>query len=173
RLGAASTLEIGARTLNTGVDWTPHGGSRGGEVRGPVTFVDETWSGDLRDTLVVGPPHGSRLQSLILARQRGAAAVLLIAAALPLAQTVAMLNFDMVGRMRGGTLTIGGVDSADRLRAATADAARRVGVNVDLRGSPFSPSDHTRFYAAGTPVLFFHTGGHDDYHRPGDTPDRL
>src|SRR5947209_1643361 len=45
-------------------------------------------------------------------------------AALPLGQTAAMLNFDMVGRMRDGTLTIGGVDSGDRLRAATADAAR-------------------------------------------------
>src|SRR5437867_6991432 len=94
-------------------------------------------------------------------------------AALPLGQTAAMLNFDMVGRMRDGTLTIGGVDSGDRLRAATADAARAAGVNADLRGTPFSPSDHTRFYAAGTPVLFLHTGGHDDYHRPGDTADKL
>src|SRR3989442_1738525 len=94
-------------------------------------------------------------------------------AARPLAQTVAMLNFDMVGRMRDDTLTIGGVDSGDRLRAATADAARAAGVNADLRGTPFSPSDHTRFYAAGTPVPSLHTGGHDDYHRPGDTADKL
>ena len=52
-------------------------------------------------------------------------------------------------------------------------AARTAGVQVDLRGTPFSPSDHTRFYSAGTPVLFFHTGGHEDYHRPSDTADRL
>src|SRR5439155_1715803 len=79
-------------------------------------------------------------------------------AALPLGQTAAMLNFDMVGRMRDGTLTIGGVDSGDRLRAATADAARAAGVNGDLRGTPFSPSDHTRSYPASTPDLFLPTG---------------
>jgi hypothetical protein len=91
----------------------------------------------------------------------------------PLAQTVAMVNFDMVGRMRDTKLTIGGVDSGDRLRVAATDAARAAGVVADLRGNPFSPSDHTAFYAAGTPVLFLHTGGHEDYHRPTDTPDRL
>src|SRR2546430_16223783 len=84
-----------------------------------------------------------------------------------------MLNLEMVGGRGGGKLTIGGVASGDRLRAATADAARAAGVTADLSGTPFSPSDHTRFYAAGTPVLFLHTGGHDDYHRPGDTADKL
>src|SRR5438093_174358 len=34
--------------------------------------------------------------------------------AVPLSQTVAMLNFDMVGRMRDGKVIIGGVDSGDR-----------------------------------------------------------
>jgi membrane-associated protease RseP (regulator of RpoE activity) len=75
--------------------------------------------------------------------------------------------------MRDDRLTVGGVDSGGGLRAATAEAARAAGVTADLRATPYAPSDHTRFYAAGTPVLFFHTGGHEDYHRPGDTPDRL
>ncbi len=94
-------------------------------------------------------------------------------ARLPVAQTMVMLNFDMVGRMRGETLLIGGVDSGDRLRAVTAEAARAAGVTADLRGTPHAPSDHTRFYAAGVPVLFFYTGGHEDYHRPSDTADKL
>src|SRR5204863_321945 len=34
----------------------------------------------------------------------------------PLARTVAMLNFDMVGRMQDGKLSIGGADTGDRLR---------------------------------------------------------
>src|SRR5437764_8205642 len=78
RLGPASTLEIGGRALKAGVDWTPHGGSRPGEVSGVLTFVDDSWNGDLHDKIVVAPPRGSRLESLILARQRGAAALLLI-----------------------------------------------------------------------------------------------
>ncbi|MBI3636287.1 MAG: M20/M25/M40 family metallo-hydrolase [Candidatus Rokubacteria bacterium] len=96
----------------------------------------------------------------------------------PLEQTIAMLNFamlnfDMVGRLREGRLTVGGVDSGGGLREAVEEAARAAGATLTPRGSPFSPSDHTRFYTAGAPVLFFHTGGHRDYHRPGDTADKL
>jgi hypothetical protein len=92
----------------------------------------------------------------------------------PLHRTAAMLNFDMVGRMRDGKLSIGGADTGDRLRRVLADAVARVpGVVADIRGTPHSPSDHVRFYAVGTPVLFFHTGVHADYHRPSDTADKL
>ncbi|HEX3176323.1 MAG TPA: M28 family peptidase [Methylomirabilota bacterium] len=92
----------------------------------------------------------------------------------PLERTAAMLNFDMVGRMHDGKLTIGGADSGDRLRRVVTDALAQVpGVTGDVRGAPFAPSDHARFYSAGLPVLFFHTGTHADYHRPSDTPDKL
>ena len=92
----------------------------------------------------------------------------------PLARTAAMLNFDMVGRMQDGKLTIGGADTGDRLRRILTDAAAGVpGVTLDVRGTPHSASDHSRFYSAGTPVLFFHTGVHPDYHRPTDTADKI
>src|SRR5688572_11977410 len=92
----------------------------------------------------------------------------------PLERTVAMLNFDMVGRMRDGKLTIGGADTGDRLRRVLSDALARVpGVTADVRGTPHSASDHSRFYSAGMPVLFFHTGVHGDYHRPTDTAEKL
>src|SRR5437870_2139041 len=217
RLGAGSALEVGGRTVKAGVDWTPHGGSRRGEVTGALAFADDDWSGDLRDKVVVATARGSRLETLILARQRGAAALLLVADPLPTLDataapvdiasgaltraaaealraaptgTTARLAVDLAPAdlraanvigvlpgadpvLAGETIVLGAVDSGARLRAATADAARAAGVNADLRGTPFSPSDHTRFYAAGTPVLFLHTGGHDDYHRPGDTADKL
>jgi hypothetical protein len=92
----------------------------------------------------------------------------------PLAQTALMMNFDMVGRMRDGKLTVGGVDTGDRLRRIVAEALAGVpGVVGQLRGTPYSPSDHSRFYSAGTPVLFLHTGTHSDYHRPSDSADKL
>jgi membrane-associated protease RseP (regulator of RpoE activity) len=90
-----------------------------------------------------------------------------------MARTVAMLNFDMVGRLRDGRLTVGGIDSGQGLRDVVTDAAREVGASPTLAGSPFGPSDHSRFYGGGVPVLFFHTGTHADYHRPGDTADKL
>jgi len=93
--------------------------------------------------------------------------------AVPLDRTVGMVNFDMVGRLQGRPLQVGGGDSGSRLRALVSDAAQADGVALDVSGSPYGPSDHSRFYAAGVPVLFFFTGGHADYHRPGDTADKI
>jgi len=53
------------------------------------------------------------------------------------------------------------------------DAAKEAAVNAELRGDPFAPSDHTSFYTAGRPVLFFFTGAHPEYHRPSDTWDKI
>ncbi len=94
-------------------------------------------------------------------------------AATPIERTAAMLNFDMVGRLRDGRLTIGGVDSGHGLRAAVEGATRAAALPATLRGLPWGPSDHSRFYSAGAPVLFFHTGIHPDYHRPTDTAGRI
>jgi hypothetical protein len=93
--------------------------------------------------------------------------------ALPLERTVVMLNFDMVGRMRESRLTVSGVESGGGLRAAVSEAARDSGLDLVLRDGPDAPSDHTRFYSAGVPVLFFHTGSHSDYHEPSDTADKI
>jgi hypothetical protein len=34
-------------------------------------------------------------------------------------------------------------------------------------------SDHGSFYAKNIPVIYFHTGGHDDYHKSTDDPDKI
>ena len=93
--------------------------------------------------------------------------------AFPLGRTVLMLNLDMVGRLRDGTLYVNGVDGGTGLRALVTDAARGLGLTLELRGDPYAGSDHTSFYAAGRPVLFLFTGAHGDYHRPTDTWDKL
>jgi peptidase M28-like protein/PDZ domain-containing protein/PA domain-containing protein len=93
--------------------------------------------------------------------------------AVPLDRTVAMVNFDMVGRLSGRTLSVGGGDSGNRLRTLVTAAAQLEGLAPDVHGSPYGPSDHARFYAAGVPVLFFYTGAHSDYHRPSDTADKI
>ena len=92
---------------------------------------------------------------------------------IPLARTVGMVNFDMVGRLQGRPLSIGGGDSGSRLRAVVSDAAQAEGLALDINGSPYGPSDHSSFYGAGVPVLFFYTGSHSDYHRPTDTADKI
>jgi Tol biopolymer transport system component len=80
----------------------------------------------------------------------------------------AMINLDMVGRLRGETLTVGGVDTAEEWATdlETACRARK----LDCKASPNSngPSDHTSFAVVGVPVLFLFTGNHDQYHKPSD-----
>jgi hypothetical protein len=93
--------------------------------------------------------------------------------AVPIDRTVLMLNLDMVGRLRNGRLYIGGIDSGTGLRTVVADVTRGLSLTLELPSSPFGPSDHTSFYVAGCPVLFFFTGAHADYHRPSDTWDRI
>jgi hypothetical protein len=92
-------------------------------------------------------------------------------AAHPVERTILMVNLDMVGRLRDGRLYVAGVDSGSGLRALV--TAQAGGLDLKLRGDPYAPSDHTAFYQAGRPVLFFFTGAHADYHRPSDTWDRI
>jgi membrane-associated protease RseP (regulator of RpoE activity) len=92
---------------------------------------------------------------------------------LPLDRTVLMVNADMVGHLREQRLYVSGVDSGTGLRTVVNDAAQGLGLSLELRPSPFGPSDHTSFYTAGRPVLFLFTGPHDDYHRPSDTWDKI
>ena len=92
--------------------------------------------------------------------------------AVPLERTVAMVNLDMVGRLRG-SVTVGGVDTGSGMRAIVNDASIATGVPVTMRGESQPASDHSSFYHAGKPVVFFHTQGHDDYHKPTDTADKI
>ena len=92
-----------------------------------------------------------------------------------LTNTVAMINMDMIGRMKDRKLVIGGVGSAkewrDIINKGTADANRSFSLTLNEDG--FGPSDHSSFYGKQVPVLFFWTGTHVDYHKPSDTFDKI
>ena len=95
--------------------------------------------------------------------------------ATPLAKTVAMLNMDMIGRMKDRKLVIGGVGTAkewrDIIAQGTADSSRSFDLTLNEDG--FGPSDHSSFYGKQIPVLFFWTGTHNDYHKPSDTFEKI
>ncbi|HUP20959.1 MAG TPA: M20/M25/M40 family metallo-hydrolase [Gemmatimonadota bacterium] len=85
----------------------------------------------------------------------------------PLDRTVAMVNLDMIGRMRE-RLTVYGTGTSeiwpallDSLEAAGAPPIQRVPDGI-------GPSDHAAFYPEGVPVIALFTGTHEDYHRPTD-----
>ncbi len=117
----------------------------------------------------------------------------------PLESIDAMINMDMVGRLRNNQLQVMGTGTAvefDTL-VTMANAARPLGFGgVDENGwsrpriagaqpvaaahfklsrsaDGYGPSDHSSFYKKGIPVLFLFTGSHMDYHRPSDTWDKI
>ncbi|SEM13556.1 WD40-like Beta Propeller Repeat [Stigmatella aurantiaca] len=85
----------------------------------------------------------------------------------------AMLNLDMVGRLRGNTLSVLGAESAEEWKPLVAAACEQARVQCTTGGDGYGPSDHSPFYAAGVPVLHFFTGTHSDYHKPSDTVQAL
>jgi len=106
----------------------------------------------------------------------------------PLASTVAMINMDMIGRMKARKLIIGGVGTAKEWRdligsgnitqavkiTSTSDTAAPGGTfDLTLQEDGYGPSDHSSFYSKQIPVLFFWTGTHNDYHKPSDTFDKI
>lgn len=86
-----------------------------------------------------------------------------------LTKVVAMINFDMIGRLKdNNSVTIGGTGTA----AESEEILNRLksGSGLDLRYSPegYGPSDHAAFYTENIPVFFVSTGAHEDYHTPMD-----
>ena len=88
--------------------------------------------------------------------------------------TVAMVNLDMVGRMKDKSrLSLIGVKTSPGWESVVSPLVKRSGLNVVLEDSTSGGSDHQPFQAAKVPVTFFFTGLHADYHRPSDTVDKL
>ena len=94
-------------------------------------------------------------------------------AGLAMKDVTAMLNLDMVGRLRGNQLAVLGVESGEGWREVLTPACDLARVRCEGSGDGYGPSDHTPFYAAGVPVLHFFTGAHSDYHKPSDSASRI
>ena len=93
---------------------------------------------------------------------------------LPLAKAVAMLNMDMIGRIRDGKVYIGGAATGSNLRPMLEEIVAKSAIKVDFSGGPESGgSDHMSFATGQVPALFFFSGLHSDYHKPSDTWDKI
>ena len=86
---------------------------------------------------------------------------------------VAMLNMDMVGRLRNNQVAILGSDSAEEWNRLIEPRCDALQIGCQLGGDGYGPSDQMPFYAAGVPVLHFFTGAHEDYHKPSDDTARI
>jgi Peptidase family M28/PDZ domain/WD40-like Beta Propeller Repeat/PA domain len=86
---------------------------------------------------------------------------------IPLTNIVAMLNMDMIGRLRNETLVVGGTGTSPEWKQIL-DDSNQYGLKITKNEDGYGPSDHSMFYSKDIPVLFFFTGAHAEYHKPED-----
>ncbi len=106
----------------------------------------------------------------------------------PLANTVANLNIDMIGRIdpkREGSREYIYLIGSDKLSTELHELSEEVnskytGMELDYtyndENDPnrfYYRSDHYNFAKNNIPIIFYFNGTHVDYHRPGDTPDKI
>lgn len=97
----------------------------------------------------------------------------------PLDSIVGLVNLDMISRNRPDSVYLNGwgkstvSDLVRRLARERADLGLSVGPDIEDRPVTPADSDHYPFQRRGIPYIFFYTGGHPDYHRVGDHPDRV
>lgn len=88
---------------------------------------------------------------------------------LPLKQTKAMINLDMVGRLNANRyLSIGGTGTASQMDSLVTALTQPFQFDLRKTTEGTGPSDHSSFYVEGIPVLFVTTGVHEQYHTPED-----
>jgi hypothetical protein len=91
----------------------------------------------------------------------------------PLAKAVAMINMDMIGRIKDDKVYIGGVGTGSSFKAVLEQAQKDEPFKIEYSAGGYASSDHTSFVTKKIPVLFFFSGLHSDYHKPSDTADKI
>ena len=108
----------------------------------------------------------------------------------PMSKTTANLNIDMIGRIdpsrkHGDSTNYVYVVGDDKLSSDLRPISETVNkkyakMELDYKfNDPKDPmriyyrSDHYNFAKHGVPIIFYFNGTHADYHRPGDTPDKI
>lgn len=106
----------------------------------------------------------------------------------PLDQTVVDLNIDMIGRIdpnykgaRNYLYLIGSDKLSTELHNLSEEVNKKY-TNIEFdytyndENDPnrfYYRSDHYNFAKNNIPIIFYFNGTHADYHRPGDTPDKI
>jgi Zn-dependent M28 family amino/carboxypeptidase len=148
--------------------------------RGPLyPGADDNASGtaavlEVAEALVAERPRPKR--SIIFAaftgEERGLLGSAVLAGRAGGKRVVAMINLDMVGRMKDNTVEIGGSTTAADLEAVVT-RANQEHLKLTFPKLVVPNSDHASFLNQQIPALFLFTGLHPDYHRTSDTWDKI
>lgn len=85
----------------------------------------------------------------------------------------AMINMDMIGRLKDNKLIINGTGTSSYWTKQLDELNAKYNFTASYKPDGFGPSDHSSFYSQGIPVLMFFTDLHSDYHTPEDTYDKI
>lgn len=92
---------------------------------------------------------------------------------IPMDSVVAMINIDMIGRMKENQLNVYGTktstESETILKGLDADSS----IKLTFYPEGYGPSDYSSFYNKNIPVFGFMTELHLDYHTPFDDVDKI
>jgi Peptidase family M28/PDZ domain/PA domain len=91
----------------------------------------------------------------------------------PLGKAVAMLNMDMIGRIKNDKVYVGGVGTGSTFPKVLEQAKDDSHLKFEFSQTGYAASDHTSFVSKKIPVLFFFSGLHGDYHKPSDTWEKI
>jgi Peptidase family M28/PDZ domain/PA domain len=92
---------------------------------------------------------------------------------LPPEKAVAMLNMDMIGRIKDEKVYVGGVGTGSTFKGLLEQEQAKSNLKLEYSAGGYAASDHTSFVGKKIPVLFFFSGLHSDYHKPSDTWDKI
>jgi len=162
--GGASSLAPGSTEIHNGADDNASGTAAVLEVARRLAARRGTLRRDVWLVAFSGEEEGDLGSTAFTRRPPGG---------LALTDLVAMLNMDMVGRLRGNALSVLGSETAPEWNALVPPLCQHYELACSLGGDGFGASDQTPFYAAGVPVLHFFTGVHEDYHKPSDDTDKI
>jgi aminopeptidase YwaD len=136
-------------------------------------------SGVLELARLFAPLKGQLQRGILFANFAGEELGLLGSAAwvrnptLPLDKAVAMLNMDMIGRIKDDKVYIGGLGTGSTFQSILDQAESHTAFKYENSPGGYSSSDHTSFVTKRIPVLFFFSGLHSDYHKPSDTWEKI
>jgi hypothetical protein len=136
-------------------------------------------AGVLELARLLAPQRGQLKRSILFVNFAGEELGLLGSAAWvqnptrPLDKAMAMINMDMIGRIKDDKIYIGGVGTGSTFKSVLEQAEKDTPFKVEYSAGGYSSSDHTSFVTKKIPVLFFFSGLHSDYHKPSDTWDKI
>lgn len=132
------------------------------------------------------PPHNTIVFAAFDAEEGGSdgASYFINSAPIPIKQVAVNLNFDMVSRNDNNEIFAAGTSYTPALKQVVAMAAATSSVKVrlghDSKPAGAAPdydwttqSDHVKFHERGIPFLYFGVEDHADYHKPGDSFEKI